>query len=141
MLNMNSSLEDIKKNLDFGVYGTISFNSNTVFFLVGQKKFVVYKKNSIFEIIDYSMINFFEIIEVFSGGGLEFGLIPTRPNFIKLGHEIKIRSNNNEIIIPLDFDDETSDKLNKENLEKILELMERFYPQMDIHYNNDPFYL
>lgn len=141
MLNMNSSLDEIKKNLDFGVYGTISFNNNTTLFLIGQKKLLIYKKSSIFEIIEYSTINFLEVIEVFSGGGLEFGLIPTRPNFIKLGHEIKIRFNNNEIIIPLEFDDELSDKLNKENLEKILELMERFHPQMDIHYNNDPFYL
>jgi len=141
MLNKNSSLEELKKNLDFGVYGTFNLNSSNIYLLMGQKKIVFYEKNKNFKEFLYSDIKFLELIEVFSGGGIEHGLIPTRPNTIVLGNEIKIKLKSEEFVIPLDIDSETSIKTNKENLEKINELFKRFSPETEIKINHDPYFL
>ena len=141
MLNKSFTLEEIKKNLDFGVYGLLDLNNSKTYLLMGQKKAVIYEKNKIYKEFLYSDINFLEIIEVFSGGGIEHGLIPTRPNTIVLGNEIKIKLKLEEFVVPFEIDSEMSIKINKENLDKIKELLGRFSPETKILINHDPYFL
>lgn len=141
MLNKENSMEEFKKNLDFGVYGTFKLNCSNFYLFMGQKKLVLYEKGKLNQTIFYKDIQFIEIIEVFSGGGIECGMIPTRPNSIVLGNELKIKLKAEEIVIPFDIDSDSSIKSNKENLEKINEFLLRFCPDIKINYNNDPYFL
>lgn len=141
MLNKDMILEDFKKNLDFGAYGVFKLNSLNFHLFMGQKKMVLYNKGKLAQTIFYKDIQFIEIIQVFSGGGIECGIIPTRPNSIVLGNELKIKLFLEEIVIPFDIDSENSIKINKENLEHITELFIRFSPETIIKYNYDPYFL
>lgn len=136
-----SSLEELKKNLDFGLYGTFKMNSAGLYLLMGQKKLLIFQKGKESILILYTEIEFIEIIEVFSGGGLEFGLIPTRPNSIILGNQLKIKLKKDEIVINLDIDNDKNLEENKENIEEIKKLFMRFSPDTSIRYNCDPYFL
>lgn len=141
MQNKEYSLEELKKNLDFGVYGEFKMNTSGQYLLVGQKKILIYEKGKKSKIILYSDIEFLEIIEVFSGGGIEFGLIPTRSNSVILGNDVKIKLVEDEVIINLDIDNDKVLEENKEIIKKIKELFLRFSPDTEIRYNCDPYFL
>lgn len=141
MQNKDYSLEELKKNLDFGVYGEFRMNYSGLYLLMGQKKMVIFEKGKGFSVIFYPEIEFIEIIEVFSGGGIEFGLIPTRSNSIILGNELKIKLKDKEIIITMDIDKDKILEENKEIISKIKELFLRFSPETEIRYNCDPYFL